>query len=190
MNHRLSSFSCRGPSPTRTPQFFIITWQYQTKQSVEIMSPITSSAYPVSSACYPVAPWTNNSPNSPVLPTCSVIPYSIDPSVVPGHPDTDNTPIPTLYQDYLDVFSEDNSNRLPPHTSFDHKIPIEKGKTPPFGPIYPLSQTELQVLSDYLKENLEKGFIRKSSQSCWIPDPFRQKERWYATTLCWLSRPQ
>ena len=40
-----------------------------------------------------------------------------------------------------------------------------EGKLPTFGPIYQLSETELEVLRDYLKVNLAKGFIKPSSFS-------------------------
>ena len=36
-------------------------------------------------------------------------------------------------------------------------------KTPPWGPLYSMSQDELKVLKKYLEENLSKGFIRASS---------------------------
>ena len=80
------------------------------------------------------------------------------------------------YSDFMDVFSEKESNTLPLHGPHDHQIPIVDEKAPPFGPIYPLSRTELQVLSDYLKENLEKGFIRPSSSPAGAPILFVKKK--------------
>ena len=41
-------------------------------------------------------------------------------------------------------------------------IELQEGKEPPFGPLYPLSQKELEALYQYVEENLEKGFIRPS----------------------------
>jgi hypothetical protein len=84
--------------------------------------------------------------------------------------------ITQYYFDFLDVFSEKESNTLPLHGPHDHQIPLVDGKAPPFGPIYPLSRTELQVLSDYLKENLEKGFIRPSSSPAGAPILFVKKK--------------
>ena len=39
---------------------------------------------------------------------------------------------------------------------------MQPGTEPEFGPIYQLSEKELQVLHKYLEENLKKGFIQES----------------------------
>ncbi|SPC63566.1 related to transposon-encoded proteins with TYA, reverse transcriptase, integrase domains in various combinations [Ustilago sp. UG-2017b] len=44
--------------------------------------------------------------------------------------------IPPEYHQYLDVFSRVRADKLPPHRTYDHHIPLEEGKSPPFGPIY------------------------------------------------------
>ena len=51
---------------------------------------------------------------------------------------------------------------MPEHGLFDLLIELEKGKTPPFVPLYNLSETELAVLRKYLEEYLSKGWIRPS----------------------------
>ena len=51
---------------------------------------------------------------------------------------------------------------LPKHQPWDHEIKLQPGTEPGFGPIYQLSEKELQVLREYLEENLKKGFIRES----------------------------
>lgn len=84
--------------------------------------------------------------------------------------------IPEKYNHLIDVFSKKKSDTLPPRRPCDHKIILEEGKTPPFGPIYPLNQAELKELSDYLKENLAKGFIRKSTSPCGAPVLFAKKK--------------
>lgn len=38
--------------------------------------------------------------------------------------------LPTEYHDFLDVFSQANSDILPPHRPYDHKIPLMEEKTP------------------------------------------------------------
>jgi len=70
--------------------------------------------------------------------------------------------VPKEYHDFLPLFSEALTKNLPPHRSYDHKIPLREGFTPPFGPLYPLSKTELETLKEWLEENLSKGFIRAS----------------------------
>ena len=57
----------------------------------------------------------------------------------------------------------------------DHSIPLEEGSKPQFGPIYNLSETELQVLKEYIETNLEKGFIRPSSSPFGAPVLFVKK---------------
>ena len=79
------------------------------------------------------------------------------------------TKLPEHYKDYLDVFDRKESDKLPPHRPFDCKIPLQEGKEPPYGPLYSMSRDELQVVRNYLKENLQKGFIRASSSQASSP---------------------
>jgi len=51
----------------------------------------------------------------------------------------------------------------PPYRPYNCKIPLQEGFTPPFGQLYSLSKTEVQVLKEWLEENLSKGFIRALS---------------------------
>ncbi len=67
--------------------------------------------------------------------------------------------IPKAYRDLADVFSPFNANPLPPHWDEDHAIELEPGKTPPFGPLYNLSEYQLKTLREYIDENLANGFI-------------------------------
>ena len=53
--------------------------------------------------------------------------------------------IPKEFHDFLPLFSEVLAKNLPPHRSYDHKIPLREGFTPPFGPLYSLSKTELET---------------------------------------------
>ena len=63
------------------------------------------------------------------------------------------------YKDYADIFSEEKIHALPEHSKYDHKIKLEPGTMPPFGPLYPLSESELRVLRKYLDEMLASGKI-------------------------------
>ena len=51
--------------------------------------------------------------------------------------------VPKEYHEFLLLFSEAVAKALPPHRPYDHKIPLREGFTPPFGPLYSLSKTEL-----------------------------------------------
>ncbi|KAH0375210.1 hypothetical protein KCU92_g10240, partial [Aureobasidium melanogenum] len=85
------------------------------------------------------------------------------------------TKLPAEYHQFLEVFSQELSDSLPPHRSYDHKIPLLENASPPFGPLYGMSRDELQVLKKYLDENLAKGFIRPSSSSAASPVLFVKK---------------
>ena len=86
--------------------------------------------------------------------------------------------LPEPYMEYLHLFLEekDKSKALPKHQPWDHQVPLMEGKQPTFGPIYQLSEKELQELDAYLKENLAKGFIRPSSSSAGYPILFVPKK--------------
>ena len=83
--------------------------------------------------------------------------------------------IPKAYRDLADVFSPSNANSLPPHRDEDHAIELEPGKTPPFGPLYNLSEYQLKTLREYIDENLANGFIRPSKSSAGAPVLFTPK---------------
>ena len=67
--------------------------------------------------------------------------------------------IPKEYHEFLPLFSKVIAETLPPHQPYDHKIKLQEGFTPAFGPIYSLSREELQVLKEWIEKNLSKGFI-------------------------------
>ncbi|CAG8822521.1 25852_t:CDS:2, partial [Racocetra persica] len=54
--------------------------------------------------------------------------------------------LPTKYNDFSDVFDEKEANRLPEHRPYDCAIDLVPGKQPPWGPIYGLSELELETL--------------------------------------------
>jgi len=85
------------------------------------------------------------------------------------------TKLPQQYHDFLDVFSRKEADTLPKHRPYDHRIELEPGKVPPYGPLYGMSQNELQVLRKYLEDNLTKGFIRASSSPAASPVIFVRK---------------
>ena len=54
--------------------------------------------------------------------------------------------VPKVYHNFADVFSKTRANTLAPHRPYDLKINLEEGTSPPLGPIYSLSVSELQSL--------------------------------------------
>jgi hypothetical protein len=94
------------------------------------------------------------------------------------NPQSEPTPIkfPEKYKDFVDVFEKINVDQLPAHSPYDYPIDLEKGHSPPFGPIYGLSEPELQALRDYLTENLAKGFVQHSKFPASTPILFVKKD--------------
>jgi hypothetical protein len=75
--------------------------------------------------------------------------------------------LPEIYREWASVLSEEEINRLPDHTEYDHRIELVEGAVPPFGPIYPLS--EMQTLREYLRKELAAGKIRRSQSPAGAP---------------------
>ena len=71
--------------------------------------------------------------------------------------------IPEAYHDFLDVFSKQRAEALPPHRAYDCPIELLPGAEIPFGRIFPLTEVEQGALKEYIDENLKKGFIRPST---------------------------
>ncbi len=83
--------------------------------------------------------------------------------------------VPPDYADLLDVFSKEKANELPAHGLQDHSIELDGGQ-PPWGPLYNLNCAELATLRDYIAENLDKGFIQRSTSSAGAPVLFVKKK--------------
>ena len=72
--------------------------------------------------------------------------------------------VPSIYHDFLEVFSKAKASKLPERHPCDHSIELV-GPLPPVGPIYSLSNKVSEVLQMYITDNLSKGFIRSSTSS-------------------------
>ena len=84
--------------------------------------------------------------------------------------------IPTYYTDFLHVFSEEEAGILALHGDHDHGIDIEPGKSPPLKLIYPLFQTELKIVQEYIQQVLDKGWIQSSTSPTGAPILFILKK--------------
>ena len=80
------------------------------------------------------------------------------------------------YSDFSDIFEKRNVYRLPAHRPYNCPIKVQVGEHPPFGPIYGLSEPELEALRTYLAENLAKGFIQPSKSPAGAPMLFVKKK--------------
>ena len=77
--------------------------------------------------------------------------------------------IPKKYRNLANVFSPSNANSLPPHRDEDHTIELELGNTPPFCPLYNLSEYQLTMVREYINENLANWFIPSFKSSARAP---------------------
>ena len=93
---------------------------------------------------------------------------------------SDETPdladIPEEYHDFADVFSKKKADTLAPHRPYDLKIDLEEGTSPPIGPMYSLSQSELGSLREFIDEHIRIGFIRSSKSPHGAPILFVRKK--------------
>jgi transposase InsO family protein len=94
-------------------------------------------------------------------------------------PTDPKTVVPLEYHDFLDVFSKQEADKLPPHRDgHDHRIELEEGKEKSghgYAPLYRMSDGELLLVKQYLEEHLDKGFIKPSSASYSSPVLFVRK---------------
>ena len=69
------------------------------------------------------------------------------------------------YHEFLDVFSRQLTDTLPPHQPHDHHICLKLRSQLIFESLYNMSRDELLVLKKYLDDNLIKEFIQASFSS-------------------------
>ena len=95
-----------------------------------------------------------------------------------GQEELKNLPdIPKRYAKWMPIFIDEKGPKaLSKHQPWDHEIKLIPGKRPPFGPLYKSSAKELKFLKEWIKDNLEKGFIRKSQSSAASPILFIPKK--------------
>jgi hypothetical protein len=67
--------------------------------------------------------------------------------------------IPEYYHDYLNMFSKEASNILPPARPYDYKIKLMTESSTRYCLLYKMSLKELEAAKQYIQENLDKGFI-------------------------------
>jgi len=84
--------------------------------------------------------------------------------------------VPAEYHEFLPLFKKAIAEIHAPHHPYDHKILLKEVFTPPFGPLYSLSKSELQALHQWIDENLSNGFIRVSSSPTGAPILFVKKK--------------
>jgi Reverse transcriptase (RNA-dependent DNA polymerase)/RNase H-like domain found in reverse transcriptase len=84
--------------------------------------------------------------------------------------------VPQEYHDYLDIFDEDKENWFPDTRPWDHKIEMKSRFEPKSFKTYNLTPEEQVELDKFLKENLDKGYIKLSQSAMASPFFFVKKK--------------
>jgi len=71
--------------------------------------------------------------------------------------------LPERYQEYADVFSKRESDKLPDHKGYDHRIELTSEQELGYSPLYRMNLKELEAAREYILDNLNKGFIVPSN---------------------------
>ncbi len=80
------------------------------------------------------------------------------------------------YHEFLDVFDRAQSNKLPPHRFYDHKIELISDSTFSRCRVYWMFSVKLLKVKKYLNENLLKKFITFSQTFYFFPVLFASKQ--------------
>ena len=84
--------------------------------------------------------------------------------------------VPKEYHKFLDVFDEEKANRFPESRPYDHKIEMKPGFQPKAFKGYNFTLEEQVELDKFLKENLDKGYIKPSESPMASPFFFVKKK--------------
>lgn len=103
---------------------------------------------------------------------CDIGAYAFFPRIAGLETETE---LPVQYQDFADVFSAERADKLPELGRRTHAINTGE-QEPPWGPMYNLSEKELTVLREYIAENVQKGWIRRSTSPAGAPVIFVPKK--------------
>ena len=88
---------------------------------------------------------------------------------------TDEKTLPAEIADLADFFDQKEAGVLPSYGKNVHAINLDGGE-PPFGSLYNLSASELEVMRAYIDTSLAKGWIRRSTSPAGAPVFFVPKK--------------
>ena len=67
--------------------------------------------------------------------------------------------VPEKFYEWIKVFEKKQSERMPMRKLWDHAIDVKEGFIPRKGKVYPLSREEREEVREFVKEQLQKGYI-------------------------------
>ena len=88
----------------------------------------------------------------------------------------DEVVLPPQYSDYINVFSEQTFDTLPPQRDFDHAIDLKESFVPKVAKLYPLNPEELASCQAFVDENMKTGRIQPSKSPQASPFFFIKKK--------------
>ena len=99
--------------------------------------------------------------------------------------------IPPCYHLYLDIFSEKAASQFPLRKPWDHTIDLKDSFKPKKGRLIPLSPEEQKEVSEFVNEQLAKGYIRPSKSEQTSPVFFMPKKdgrKWMVQDYRYLNK--
>jgi len=70
--------------------------------------------------------------------------------------------VPEKFHKWIKIFEKKQSERMPMRKLWDHVIDIKEGFVPRKGKVYLLLREEREEVREFIKEQLQKGYIRPS----------------------------
>ena len=92
--------------------------------------------------------------------------------------------VPQEYLEFIPIMTTEASLELLKHSAYDYAIDFKDGSAPPWGPIYPLNETELEELRKWLKKMTGMGVVRESKSAFSSPMLFVPKGHGRGLRLC------
>ena len=83
--------------------------------------------------------------------------------------------IPANYYRHKKLFLHETGEKLAGRGTFDHAIDLVPGAIPPWGPIYPMSAHQLDLVDKFLTKMLQQGKISESKSPVGAPILFVPK---------------
>ena len=98
--------------------------------------------------------------------------------------------IPSCYHSYLDIFSEKATSQFPLRKPWDHAIDLKDLFKPKKGRLIPLSLEEQTEVSEFIDEQLAKGYIHPSKSEQMLPVffmPKKDERKWMVQDYRYLN---
>ena len=98
--------------------------------------------------------------------------------------------VPEKFHKWIKVFGKKQSERMPTRKLWDHVIDVKEGFVPKKRKVYPLSREEREEVKEFVKEQLQKGYIRPSKSPQTAPVFFvgkKDRKKWMVQDYRYLN---